>query len=1106
VSQPARACVVLLDLTGDADPAGADVVVRPASAAAAGEASFPDGATGGVQLQRALDAATASVVLVRTAGAPLPPAAAGRVARLLAQGAAAVRFDAPAGELAIALPRHAVLVHDAPLAVAAPAGIPLPPAESERFLVLVERIPDPAHRWDHPETELLRSLVALWPDLPLTLLSSEQGRPHGPAGDWRALGVDVIADCPDAPTWFAAHQHAFSTVFSVGVRTEHRYAELVDRNLPAARRVLLAPALDLRRVLSLEPALERKDEVRGLHGLGALLRERVAASIERTDLALVASADDRRLVQGLYPAKRVLQLPDPLVRKGSGGRSGRTGLVVLATPGADTIASHEDAAVMAARVVLPALRSALPDATLRVLADQPSPLVRGLADEPGVVVEPLGADPLSAVGSALAVLAPYPHGDGLRSVASLAAATGTPLLSLPHGATALDLGDTWPAVVCDDPYAMALRARDLLVDEQAWYQAQAASDARAGGRVAYRRALVHELAWLGVPPPLSDDLLPDGPLVPVGAPTPPTPPPMNPIPADLRQPRIQAAPPCTLDADTQYAGWLALMQPSQERLDALRAWSAEVDGPVISLVMPTYDSEPSVLADTLQSIVDQVYPHWELCIADDCSPRPDTRAALQEWAAREPRIRVRLLEQNQGISGATNAAIAMVAGDFIGFIDHDDLLKPHALAEVARCLVADPTIDLVYTDEDKMDVGGRLISPFFKPDWSPEHLTSRNYMSHLTVARRSLVEQVGGLRSGFDGSQDHDLVLRLSELTDRVEHVAEPLYTWRQVPGSTAAVVDAKPYAFDASKRALDEALVRRGYTGQATDGILASTYRLRYDVIGSPKVTIIIPTRNGEHLLRRAIDSVRNRSTYTNYEFLVVDNESDDPGTLAYLATFGGRVLRYPHRFNYARMMNLASWAADGDLLLYLNNDTEVIEPGWMEALIEHAQRPEVGAVGCRLYYPDDRIQHEGIVVNYCAGAAGNIDHGGWWGFGDVVRDCTAVTGAVTMMRPSVFHEIGGFEERLRVAFNDVDLCLRVRQAGYRVVYTPYATLYHHESATRGYKAHLDDDAFFDARWEPRSEQFHDPYYNINLDRSRPFVIAGAMSAASAGEVLRAQ
>jgi GT2 family glycosyltransferase len=467
---------------------------------------------------------------------------------------------------------------------------------------------------------------------------------------------------------------------------------------------------------------------------------------------------------------------------------------------------------------------------------------------------------------------------------------------------------------------------------------------------------------------------------------------------------------------------------------------------------------------------------------------------------------VRLLEQNQGISGATNAAIAMVAGDFIGFIDHDDLLKPHALAEVARRLVADPTIDLVYTDEDKMDVGGRLISPFFKPDWSPEHLTSRNYMSHLTVARRSLVEQVGGLRSGFDGSQDHDLVLRLSELTDRVEHVAEPLYTWRQVPGSTAAVVDAKPYAFDASKRALDEALVRRGYTGQATDGILASTYRLRYDVIGSPKVTIIIPTRNGEHLLRRAIDSVRNRSTYTNYEFLVVDNESDDPGTLAYLATFGGRVLRYPHRFNYARMMNLASWAADGDLLLYLNNDTEVIEPGWMEALIEHAQRPEVGAVGCRLYYPDDRIQHEGIVVNYCAGAAGNIDHGGWWGFGDVVRDCTAVTGAVTMMRPSVFHEIGGFEERLRVAFNDVDLCLRVRQAGYRVVYTPYATLYHHESATRGYKAHLDDDAFFDARWEPRSEQFHDPYYNINLDRSRPFVIAGAMSAASAGEVLRAQ
>ncbi|MCW2542855.1 MAG: methyltransferase domain protein, partial [Frankiales bacterium] len=644
--------------------------------------------------------------------------------------------------------------------------------------------------------------------------------------------------------------------------------------------------------------------------------------------------------------------------------------------------------------------------------------------------------------------------------------------------------------------------RELLTDADAWDAARSALP--SGGRVAYRRALVHELSWLGVPPPLSDDLLPDGAFVPVGAAPPPTPPPMDRIPDALRQRRIQAALPIRTDADTQYAEWLSLMAPSPERLASLKTWSSGlVDPPVISLVVPSYNGDPSVLDDTLQSVVDQVYPHWELCIADDCSPRADTRAALQEWADREPRIRLLLLEENQGISGATNAALAIATGELVGFIDHDDLLKPHALAEVARRFI-DDSVDLVYSDEDKMDVEGRLISPFFKPDWSPEHLTSRNYMSHLTVARRSLVEKVGGLRSGFDGSQDHDLVLRLTELTDQVAHVAEPLYTWRQVPGSTAAVVDAKPYAFDASKRALDEALVRRGYTGQATDGILASTYRLRYDVVGSPKVTIIIPTRNGEALLRRAIDSVRSLSTYTNYEILVIDNESDDPGTLSYLATFGGRVLRYPHRFNYARMMNLAAWAADGDLLLFLNNDTEVIEPGWMEALIEHAQRPEVGAVGCRLYYPDDRIQHEGIVVNYCAGAAGNVDHGGWWGFGDVVRDCTAVTGAVTMMRPSVFHEVGGFEERLRVAFNDVDLCLRVRQAGYRVVYTPYATLYHHESATRGFTAHLEDDAFFDARWEPRSELFHDPYYNINLDRSRPFAIAGAMNVASAGEVLR--
>lgn len=1089
-----RVSVVVLDLDGGAHDPTADAIVRPGGPMA-------DDAPGGVLLQRCLDAGRGDVVLVVTPGAALPSDARGRVARAFAGGLAAADLGAPEGELAVAVRRGAIVekpsldLAEAAAALTGGAALDLTAHEpGERFLILVDRVPDPEARWDRPETELLRALVALWPEVPIVLASSEQARAVGPAAAWRALGVDVVADCPDWESWFRGQRLSFSTIFSVGIRTEHRFAPLVDRHLPSAARILAAHTLDSRRVLSLEPALAVREEVRGLHGLAGLLRERVATSIERADLVLVGTADDRRHVHGLFPTKSATVLPDAFAGA-SAPALPREGLVVLASPGADTIASHEDAAVVAARTILPVVRAARPGTGLRVLADQPSPLIQLLAQEPGVVVEPVGPDPVASVASARVCLAPYAHGDGARTALSLAAAAGTPVLVLPHGATALDLGETWPTVVCPDAPAMALRAVDLLTDDATWSQAQAAMTARAhsGGRAEYRRALVHALADLGVAPPHDPGLLPEGDLVLVGAPRSAPPPPMVPIPPALRQNLIIAAPRNRASVDQQYAAWRRLHAPTRERLEALGRQVADLaDPPLISVLVPTYNSDPTVLGDTLRSVVEQVYPHWELCIADDCSPNAATRQALQEWAEREPRIRLVLLEENQGISGATNAALAVATGEFVALLDHDDLLKPHALAEVALRLAADPTLDLVYTDEDKLDEQGRLTEPFFKPDWSPEHLTSRNYVTHLTVARRSLVTQLGGLRTGFDGSQDHDLVLRLSELTDRVAHIAEPLYTWRLVPGSTAAVVDAKPYAFEASKKALDEALVRRGYAGKAVDGILASTYRLRYDVVGRPKVTIIIPTRNGVHLMERCIDSVRNKSTYTNYEFLVIDNESDDPESLAYLATFGGRVLRYPHRFNYARMMNLAAWAADGDLLLFLNNDTEVIEPGWIEAMIEHAQRPEVGAVGCRLYYPDDRPQHEGVIVNYSAGAAGNVDHQGWWGFGEVVRDCSAVTGAVTMMRPSVFHEIGGFEERLRVAFNDVDLCLRTRQAGYRVVYTPFATLYHHESATRGFKPHLEDDAFFDDRWEPRSELFHDPYYNVNLDRSRPFAIIG--------------
>jgi len=561
------------------------------------------------------------------------------------------------------------------------------------------------------------------------------------------------------------------------------------------------------------------------------------------------------------------------------------------------------------------------------------------------------------------------------------------------------------------------------------------------------------------------------------------------VPTDRRQ-TVRRAPLPPSTADEQYARWLERHTPTPAQLQALAASvAAHPYSPRISVIVPTYETDPEVLEAMLASVRDQVYPHWELCLADDASPSGRPQQILTRAAAADERVRVRLLDTNGGIAASTDAALELATGEFVAFLDHDDLLKPDALARVAARLQAEPDLDLIYTDEDKLDESAQLVEPFFKPDWSPDHLTSRNYIGHLMTVRRALLDEVGGFRPGYDGSQDHDLLLRLTERTRRIAHIPLPLYTWRRVAGSTAAVVDAKPYAFEAAKAALNDALRRRGLPGRAEDGLLPSTYRTRYALWGQPRVSIVIPTRDRVGLLRQCIESVRSRSTYPNLDFLVVDNDSKDPETLAYLATYGGRVVRYPHRFNYARIMNLGAWCADGDLLLFLNNDTEVLAPDWIECLIEHAQRPEVGAVGCRLFYPSGAPQHEGVIVNYAGGAAGNVDHGGWWGFGDVVRNCSAVTGAVTMMRPSVFHEIGGFDERLRVAFNDVDLCLRVRQAGYDVVYTPYATLYHHESASRGFVPHPEDDGYFDTRWEPRA--YYDPYYNPNLDRSYPFRIA---------------
>jgi GT2 family glycosyltransferase len=540
--------------------------------------------------------------------------------------------------------------------------------------------------------------------------------------------------------------------------------------------------------------------------------------------------------------------------------------------------------------------------------------------------------------------------------------------------------------------------------------------------------------------------------------------------------------------DSQYEFWLNALVLSPGRLRAMRRAVGRLrHRPRISVVMPVHDPEPEWLRDAVESVRAQVYRDWELCIADDASTRGDVRGLLRRYEG-DPRIRVTYLEENEGIAGASNAALALATGEFVGFLDHDDVLKPNALFEVAKVLNERPNLDYVYSDEDKQELDGTLTGAFFKPGWSPDLLMSVNYVTHFSVYRRTVLENVGGFRKGFDGSQDYDLVLRVTERTDRVGHVPLPLYTWRKVPGSAAVSVDSKTYAWEAGRRALAEAAARRGYESDVTPALAPHRYRVRYVIKGEPRVTIVIPTRDRSVLLRKCIESIRDLSTYPNYEIVIIDNQSREPAALEYLERFDGRVIPYPHQFNYSKLINFAAReAGETDFLLFLNNDTEVIAPDWIEAMVEHGQRPEVGAVGARLLLPDGTPQHEGILVGPHGGLPANMDHRGTYDLEATVHNCAAVTFACALLRPEVFWALGGLDEQFDVAFQDVDFCLRAGEKGYWIVYTPHALLYHDEGGTRGRvgKTHPDaDTTLFLDRWGG----YRDPFYNPNFDPDRLF------------------
>ena len=549
-----------------------------------------------------------------------------------------------------------------------------------------------------------------------------------------------------------------------------------------------------------------------------------------------------------------------------------------------------------------------------------------------------------------------------------------------------------------------------------------------------------------------------------------------------------------------YAKWVRRFgtftpEDRERALRAMKSWKVK---PKVSVVMPVFNAPESLLTRAIESVRAQVYENWELCIADDASTDRGVGRVLEAFAEKDSRIRTTRRERNGHISAATNSALEQVSGEYTVFLDHDDELTPDALALVVDALNRWPDTDLLYSDEDKLDAEGERIDPAFKPDWSPELLLAQNYVCHLLAIRTELIRTVGGMRIGLEGSQDHDLVLRVSELIspERIRHLPFILYHWRAIGGSTATG-DAKPYASGAGVRAVKEALQRRGLRAEVTSGRAAYSYRVRYALPDPPpRVSIVIPTRDGLDLLRTCISTVRQRTLYADYEILVVDNDSAEPETLEYLAdleTLGqARVLRYPKRFNFSAINNFAVEHATGSVVVLLNNDIEVISPDWLREMVSVAVQPEVGAVGALLLYPDGRIQHAGVVVGMggVAGHAYKREPGGSWGHSrqlTVRREVSAVTAACLAVERAKYERVGGLDaEHLRVAFNDVDFCLKLRDAGLRNIWTPHAVLRHHESVSRGSDERPERRAEFQAEVEYMKEKWkrilgHDPFFNPN-------------------------
>ncbi|MBI4948368.1 glycosyltransferase family 2 protein [Candidatus Berkelbacteria bacterium] len=551
--------------------------------------------------------------------------------------------------------------------------------------------------------------------------------------------------------------------------------------------------------------------------------------------------------------------------------------------------------------------------------------------------------------------------------------------------------------------------------------------------------------------------------------------------------------------DRDYVKWIKENEPSLIELKEQTKKKFKIM-PLISIVVPTYNTPINFLKPMVESVQKQSYQNWELCIADG-STNPKTINYLKELVLTDKRIKLELLESNGGIAVNTNKAIDLATGDFVCLLDHDDTLAPFALFEIVSAINANPNADMLYSDEDKLSYNGKIRShPHFKPDWSPITIRSYNFVTHLLTLKRSLLNKIGKINSGFEGAQDYDLILRASEHAKQIMHIPKILYHWREHANSTSTNSGSKNYANYSTQRAVNLYLKRKKLPARVIEGPLFASARTIYYLESEPLISIIIPTKNHVDTLRTCISSITNRSTYQNLEIIVVDTGSKEDIVFDYYKSLSDpriKIINWNRPFNYSAVNNFAAERCGGEYLIFLNNDTEVITAGWIEYLLEYCQQKDIGAVGAKLLYPDNTLQHAGVIIGI-GGVAGHShkhlpeNFGGYFGRLSYPINVSAVTAACLMIKRELFQKIGGFDESYPLAFNDVDLCMKITEQNQQIVWTPYAKLYHYESKTRGYEdtperqaRFLKEINRFKAKWKKQLQQ-GDPFYNKNLSLTK--------------------